>query len=108
MNFLRTIFWVALVAVAAFFCANNWFRVPITILKDSSVVEINLPLLLLGAFLIGLVPPLILHRATRWSFKRKLDTAERALADIRGPSPTPTGGTLPPAAAPIAAPPGVS
>ena len=107
MNFLRTVFWTVVAVIAALFAFENWTLVTVN-LWGGLQMDTRLPVLLLIAFLIGLLPPLILHRATRWSLGRKLDTAERALADIRGPAPAPTGGTLPPAAAPIAAPPGVS
>ena len=43
----------------------------------------KLPLLMLFAFLIGFVPIFVLHKATRWRFKRKLDNVQRALEEAR-------------------------
>jgi lipopolysaccharide assembly protein A len=108
MQFLRTIFWVAIAVIAVIFAFNNWTPVTIT-LWGGMLLDTRLPILLLAAFLLGLVPYFILHRATRWSLRRKLDSAERALAEVRG---TPVESIqraepLPPAAAPIAVPPGV-
>lgn len=115
MQFLKTIFWVALAVIAVIFSFNNWTDVQVA-LFGGMVWQTKLPVPLLFSFLIGLVPALVLHRATRWSLRRKLDTVERALADVRAPVETapaavalpPVAAPLPPAAAPIAVPPGVS
>ena len=80
MQFLRTIFWVILAVVVAYFAWAN-----------PQTAQVNLwggiawfpPMwfALLAAFLLGLLPVLVLHRATRWSLRRRLDTANRALAE---------------------------
>ena len=63
-------------------------------------MDAKLPILLLVAFLIGLLPLFIVHRATRWNLKRRLDNAERSLAELRTP-PT----TMVPAIDPVVTPP---
>jgi lipopolysaccharide assembly protein A len=96
MQFLKTIFWAVIAVAAAIFAFNNW--TPVTInLWNGMQMDTRLPLLLLFAFMIGLLPTFLLHRATRWSLRRKLDSAERALADTRAP-------VVAPAPAPINAP----
>ncbi|MBA3898068.1 MAG: DUF1049 domain-containing protein [Sphingomonadaceae bacterium] len=86
MQFLRTIFWVVLAVAGVVFAFNNW--TPVTIrLWSGIVLDTRLPVLLLAVFLIGLVPPLILHRATRWTLKRRLDAAQRSLDETRAPLP---------------------
>ena len=108
MQFLKTLFWVLIAAVALLFSNANWVTVPVKLWAGVDV-DAKLPALLLVAFLIGLLPALLLHRATRWSLRRKLSTMERALADVSSSAPEEkTSGALPPAAAPIAVPPGVS
>lgn len=108
MQFLRTIFWVLVAAAAMLFSFNNWNPVTIN-LWSGLQLDTRLPILLVGAFLIGLVPALLLHRATRWSMRRKINTMERALADAGTPlATTPSTGAIPPSAAPIAVPPGVA
>ena len=81
-------------------------------LWGETVADVKLPVLLLLAFLAGLLPTLLLHRATRWSLRRRLNSAERALSDVVAPRETPAiegnTGTIQPSAAPIAVPPGVS
>jgi lipopolysaccharide assembly protein A len=112
MQFLKTLFWVLIAVIIALFTFANW--TPITInLWNGLQLDTKLPVLLIGAFLTGLIPALLLHRATRWSLKRKIGTMERALADVRPPEPvtrpaTAPSSTLPPAAVPMAVPPGVS
>ncbi len=84
MQFLRTVFWVALAVVGMIFAFNNW--TPVTIrLWSGIVLDTRLPVVLLAVFLIGLVPPLILHRATRWTLTRRLDAAQRSLDETRVP-----------------------
>jgi uncharacterized integral membrane protein len=82
MQFLKTLFWVLVAVVAVVFAMRNWTVVPIA-LWGGLEVDAKLPVLLLAAFLIGLLPPLVVHRATRWSLRRRLEAAERALAETR-------------------------
>jgi lipopolysaccharide assembly protein A len=114
MRFLIILFWIMALIAVAIFSWNNW--TPVTVmLWGGLVMDTKLPVLLIAAFLIGLVPYFLIHRATRWSLRRKLETAERTVADLRAakvPSAAPPqlaeSTTLPPVAAPIAVPPGVS
>jgi len=109
MQFLRTLFWVLLAAAAMLFSFSNW--TPVTVnLWSGLQLDTRLPILLLGAFLVGLVPALLLHRATRWSMGRKISSMEKALAGVATPAtpPAPSSNTIPPCAAPVAVPPGVS
>ena len=99
MQFLRTLFWVVIAVVAVIFAFNNWIQVTVT-LWGGLRVDAKLPILLLVAFLIGLLPLFIVHRATRWNLKRRLDNAERSLAELRVP-----GTTTVPVAEPVVAPP---
>ncbi|WP_313808593.1 LapA family protein [Sphingobium sp.] len=78
MQFLRTAFWVVIAVALAFFCMANY--VPVTVrLWGDLVMETKLPVLLIGAFLLGALPFWIMARATRWRMKRKLESTERAL-----------------------------
>lgn len=110
MQFLRTLFWVILTVAAIVFAYRNWVRVEIR-LFGGLVADAKLPVLLFGAFLLGLVPTYILHRTTRWRLRRRAETAERSLAELNGPNtvsvPAPLSGTvLEPAIVPV--PPAVS
>ncbi|MBV2147119.1 LapA family protein [Sphingobium sp. AS12] len=93
MQFLRTAFWVVVAVALAFFCMANY--VPVTVrLWGDMVMETKLPVLLIGAFLLGALPFWIMARATRWRLKRRLDSAERALAVTATATPPPV--TTPP------------
>lgn len=102
MQFLRTAFWVVIaVAAALFFKANNK---PLDIKIWGDIVwqtKVWFPILL--AFLIGALPFWIMARATRWRLKRRLDSAERALAAATAAA-TPAPPASAPAAEPMAAP----
>ena len=93
MQFLRTAFWVVIAVALAFFCMANY--VPVTVrLWGDLVMETKLPVLLIGAFLLGALPFWIMARATRWRLRRRLDSTERALAAVTTPP-------APPASAPL-------
>jgi lipopolysaccharide assembly protein A len=115
MRFLKTLLWVLIAVAIALFAARNW--TPVTVnLWGTQVMDTKLPVVIIAAFLLGLLPTFLLHKTTRWRLTRKLDSAERALSDIAAPAPAPPPlpepiapvGTLAPSAAPIAVPPGVS
>ena len=73
MRFLKTLFLVVLVALLTQFAISNWHRVDINLSRDM-VAEVNLPILVLIAYLLGLIPTMIIYRARIWSLKRRLDT----------------------------------
>lgn len=79
MQFLRTLFWVVVAVIAVIFSVRNWTAVTIH-LWGGIDADVKLPVMLAVAFVAGLLPTFILHRATRWSLRRRLETAERALA----------------------------
>ncbi|MEV4933447.1 MULTISPECIES: lipopolysaccharide assembly protein LapA domain-containing protein [unclassified Sphingobium] len=78
MQFLRTAFWVVIAVALALFCVANYTRVEVNLWGDL-VMETKLPVLLIGAYLLGALPFWIMARATRWRMKRKLENTERAL-----------------------------
>jgi uncharacterized integral membrane protein len=106
MQFLRTVFWVVLAVVGVIFATANW--TPVTVnLWSGMVVDTRLPVLMLVTFLFGLVPMLIVHRATRWTLRRRLDSANRALTET-AVLPSTIRDVPPPGATPFAPPPGVA
>lgn len=112
MQFLRTIFWVVIAVLLVVFSISNWTGITIN-LWSGLVLQTFLPVAIFVAFLLGLVPYFLLHRATKWSLQRKLTQVERQLSEARAlldpkPVETPPPGAIPPSAAPIAVPPGVS
>jgi len=82
MQFLRTLFWVVVAIIAVIFATKNWNTVQVS-LWGGIVADVKLPVLLLIAFVAGLLPPSILYHASRWRLRRRLDSAERTIAQLR-------------------------
>ena len=77
MKIVRTIVWVLLLVALLIFSANNWNPVEVKI-WEGLVLETKIPALVVIAFLVGLVPMWLLHRATRWNFDRRVASLESA------------------------------
>ena len=104
MQFLKTLFWVVLAVVMVLFARDNWHAVPVN-LWAGLVADIKLPILVLIAWLIGLVPTLIVYRARIWSLKRRLDTQNPSNAGpnvVPNPVPTPVRRSSAPGETPLA------
>ncbi|MCW3798545.1 hypothetical protein OMW55_12080 [Sphingomonas sp. BN140010] len=71
MQFLRTLFWVVVAAFLAIMARNNWSDVTLN-LWGSLQLDIKIPLLIAIAFLLGLLPTLIILRGRIWTLKRRL------------------------------------
>jgi len=82
MQFLKTLFWAVLAAVAVIFAYRNWNSVTIG-LWGGLAADVKLPVLMLVSFLIGLLPALGLYYGTRWRMRRKVDNLQRMLAECR-------------------------
>ena len=83
MRFLKTLFWIIVAALVTLFAARNWRDVTIDLWSNLQL-DIKLPILLLLAFLIGLVPTWLAFRAKLWRAGNRATTAQRELAR-RGP-----------------------
>ena len=106
MNFLKTAFWVIVAVALALFTKANWIvaptysgYVPVKLWGDV-ILETRLPVLIIAAFLLGLVPMWLWARSTKWQIKRKLNSTERALASSIA-SQQPSDPVLPPADKPL-------
>ena len=70
MKVVKTIFWLLLATVLVLFALANWLPVEVSI-GGGLVLETRLPLLVIAAFLAGLVPTWIIHRVARARWKRR-------------------------------------
>ena len=86
MQVARTIFWVLLAVVLVLFAVSNWVPVEVCIWEDL-ILETKLAALVICAFLAGLVPMWLLHRATRWRLNRRIATLETTIAAQRPQPP---------------------
>lgn len=94
MQFLKILFVCLAAFVAAAFTIGNWFSVPIR-LPGGLVAETNLPLLLLVAFLAGLLPTWAAARLRRWRLRQRLSAAERRLAEMLAIDHAPAAASYP-------------
>jgi putative membrane protein len=112
MQFLKTLFWMVVAVVLAAFTYRNWQGVPIN-LWGGLQAEVKMPVIVFGAFLLGFLPGFALYRTTRWRLRRRLESAERTLAEYRPVETVVTDGgpfpleplTAAPIPAPASAPP---
>jgi uncharacterized integral membrane protein len=89
MQFLKTLFWIALTVVLVLFAKANWNAVTLK-LWGGLEADVKLPVLVLFAFLLGFLPTFILYRARLWGLKRRLEPSERQVSVAPPPAvPTP-------------------
>jgi lipopolysaccharide assembly protein A len=62
MQFLKTLFWVALAVLLVLFASVNWHAVTLR-LWGGLEADVKLPVLVLAAFLLGFLPTFLLMRA---------------------------------------------
>ena len=95
MAIVRTIIWVLVTIVLVLFTINNWQPVEVRI-WSTLLLETKLPALVILAFLLGLVPMWLIHRATLWRQRRRIAYLETAAArataapEVPPPPPPPT------------------
>jgi len=95
MQIVRTIVWVLLLAVLLIFAINNWNPVEVKI-WEGLVLETRVPALVIVAFLLGLIPMWLLHRAQKWNLKRRIGSLEGAArAAALAPTPDENAASIP-------------
>ena len=99
VGIVRTVIWVLLTIILVVFSMANWNPVTVTI-WPGQVLDTKLPVLIFAAFLIGSLPLWIALRTSRWSLKRRIETSERQLADLRAMANRPAETPLTPEPAP--------
>ena len=75
MQVIRTVVWVVLLIALLLFSINNWTTVEVNI-WENLILETKMPALVVGSFLLGLVPMWLLHQAGRWRMKRRINVLE--------------------------------
>jgi putative membrane protein len=85
MQFLKTLFWIALTVVLVLFAKANWNAVTLK-LWGGLEADVKLPVLVLAAFLLGFLPTFIVYRARLWGLRRRL---EPAAVTVASPRPAP-------------------
>lgn len=88
MQFIKTLFWVILAVILVVFAVNNWSPTSVLVWQDIRV-DTKLPVLVIGAFLLGFLPTWILHRTMKWRMTRRIKTLEAAARPTPVPTPAP-------------------
>ena len=88
MQFLKTLFWVALAEIHVLFATVNWQPVTMN-LWGGLQADVKLPVLILASFLLGFLPMLVVHRARLWTMRRRLEALERQVAAVAYTTPAP-------------------
>ena len=106
MKIVRTVVWVLLLVALLIFSALNWEVVEVTIWPGAGeraplIIETKIPALVVVAFLIGLVPMWMVHRASRWNYDRRIASLESA---ARASAMAPIAPPPEPVAVPVPAP----
>jgi len=96
MKIVRTIVWVLLLVALLIFAVNNWNPVEVKI-WEGLVLETKIPALVVVAFLLGLTPMWLLHRAARWNAERRIASLESAARAAAMSSASPPVAEPPPA-----------
>lgn len=71
MQFLKTLFWVVVAVAIVLFAANNWTLVSVRLFGGLRL-DTKLPVLVIGAFLLGFVPVYAVYRTQLWRWRRRV------------------------------------
>lgn len=78
MQIIRTITWVLILFGILTFSFFNWDTVEVN-LWENLVLETKVPVLVIIAFLLGLVPMWLYHRSVKWSLGRRIRSLEASI-----------------------------
>ena len=78
MQIVRTIVWVLILFGILTFSFFNWEPVEVD-LWENLVLETKIPVLVITAFLLGLVPMWLYHRSVKWSLDRRIRSLEASI-----------------------------
>ncbi len=106
MQIIRTIVWVLILFAMLTFSFFNWDTVEVN-LWENLVLETKVPVLVIIAFLLGLVPMWLYHRSVKWSLSRRIRSLEASIkstALAQRHDPEDTTSTHSPAERPVGGP----
>jgi hypothetical protein len=81
VQIIRTLAFILLACGLLIFSFYNWRPVEVTI-WENLVLETKVPVVLILAFLIGLVPLLAYHLSVKWRLKRRIRNLENSLKTL--------------------------
>ncbi|MEM6475127.1 MAG: LapA family protein [Pseudomonadota bacterium] len=90
MQIVRTLLIILVVAAMAIFSSFNWQPIEVNLWEDI-VWETKMPMLVIVAFIGGLLPMWLYHRSVTWSLGRRMRSLENSIksnAIARRPEPS--------------------
>lgn len=78
MQIVRTIIWVLILFAILTFSFFNWDTVEVN-LWENLVLETKVPVLVITAFILGLLPMWLYHRSVKWSLSRRIRSLEASI-----------------------------
>ncbi len=78
MQIVRTIIWVMILFGILTFSFFNWEPVEVN-LWENLVLETKVPVLVIIAFLLGIIPMWLYHRSSKWSSDRRIRSLEASI-----------------------------
>ena len=78
MQIVRTIIWVLILFAILTFSFFNWDTVEVN-LWENLVLETKVPVLVIIAFLLGIIPMWLYHRSVKWSQSRRIRSLEASI-----------------------------
>jgi len=98
VQIVRTIIWVMILFGILTFSLFNWDTVEVN-LWENLVLETKTPVLVIVAFLLGLVPMWLYHRSVKWSLDRRVRSLEASIkSNAMAHRPDPSANAAPAAA----------
>jgi uncharacterized integral membrane protein len=86
MQFVKIVLWVLIAVLVTLFATRNWSNATLNLWGDIQA-DIKIPVLLLIAFLVGLLPTWLILRARIWSLNRRIEALDRNRAASTPPEP---------------------
>jgi len=78
VQIVRTIIWVLILFAILTFSFFNWDTVEVN-LWENLVLETKVPVLVITAFILGLLPMWLYHRSVKWSLSRRIRSLEASI-----------------------------
>ncbi len=85
MQVIRTVVWVVVLIALLVFSINNWTTIDVKI-WEGLILETKVPVLVVVAFLLGLLPMWLLAKASKWRLKRQISQLQNAANAASAPS----------------------
>ena len=95
MQIIRTIIWVLLLVALGIFSWANWDPRITVYIWEGMVLDTRLPAIVIIAWAVGFVPLWLVHRTSKWQFRRRISMLETAMRNAAAAPAPADPGTVP-------------